>query len=142
MEQKRRIDDALRSHCNFGMSIADNSNPSQSPLRPCKRGLGALLRSLPLKILVRARYVMSSMPLVIPGSSGYKLRSYGIVGSTNGRGVCSSKNMGRLIATFDPRLDLMFAVNVLRKRSHECNVSTAYSPRLRKTCMRIRNFLW
>lgn len=142
MEQKRRIDDALRSHCNFGMSIADNSNPSQSPLRPCKRGLGALLRSLPLKILVRSRNVMNSIPLVVPRSSGYKLRSYGIVGSTNGRGVFSSKNMGRLIATFDPRLDLMFAVNVLRKRSYECNISTAYSPRLRKTCMRIRNFLW
>lgn len=31
----------------------------------------------------------------------------------NGRGVFSSKKMGRLIATFEPRLVLMFAVRVL-----------------------------
>ena len=49
----------------------------------------------------------------IPGSSGYKLRSQGIVGSIKGRGVLSSKKIGRLIATFDPLRRLILAVRVL-----------------------------
>jgi hypothetical protein len=36
-----------------------------------------------------------------------------MVGSTKGRGVQSSMKMGRLMATFDPRRLLMFAVRVL-----------------------------
>ena len=39
--------------------------------------------------------------------------SQGIEGSMNGRGVFSSKKMGRFIATLDPRLLLMLAVRVL-----------------------------
>ena len=50
----------------------------------------------------------------LPGSSGYMFRCHGIVGSTNGLGVCLSMNNGRLMATFDPRLRRMFAVKVLR----------------------------
>jgi hypothetical protein len=38
-----------------------------------------------------------------------------MVGSTNGRGVDLSMYMGRLIATFDPRRLLMFAVKVLER---------------------------
>src|SRR5437588_863545 len=38
-----------------------------------------------------------------------------MVGSTNGRGVDLSTNMGRLMATFDPRRLLMFAVKVLER---------------------------
>lgn len=49
----------------------------------------------------------------LPGSSGYMLRSHGIVGSMKGRGVFSSKKSGRLIATFEPLLLRMFAVSVL-----------------------------
>ena len=39
--------------------------------------------------------------------------SHGIVGSMNGRGVFSSKKMGRFIATLEPRLSLVFAAMVL-----------------------------
>ena len=39
-----------------------------------------------------------------------------MVGSTKGRGVRSSMKMGRLMATFDPRRLLMFAVRVLYPR--------------------------
>ena len=49
----------------------------------------------------------------VPGSSLKTFLSQGIVGSICGRGVFSSKNSGRLIATFEPRRRRIFAVNVL-----------------------------
>jgi hypothetical protein len=53
-----------------------------------------------------------------PGSSGYIERSQGTVGSIKGRGVSESKKRGRLIATLEPLLDLMFAVRVLAGIKH------------------------
>lgn len=60
----------------------------------------------------------------------------------NGRGVLSSKNRGRFIATLEPRLDLIFAVSVLRYgQDISLQLRGAHSKASRKTCMRICNFL-
>ncbi len=52
-------------------------------------------------------------PRCAPASSGNTSRCHGIVGSTKGRGVRLSMYIGRLMATFDPRRLLIFAVRVL-----------------------------
>lgn len=50
-------------------------------------------------------------------SSGHSFLSLGTVGSTNGRGVFSSKKTGILIATLEPRRRRMLAVRVLQFQS-------------------------
>ena len=58
-------------------------------------------------------YVNDKKKNYIPESSGKILRSYGMVGSMNGVGVLVSLNMGKLIATLEPRRRRMLAVSVL-----------------------------
>ena len=45
----------------------------------------------------------------------------------NGRGVFLSTKMGRFIATLEPRLFLMFAVNVLDWDEHQLSISHVMS---------------
>lgn len=58
-------------------------------------------------------YVSDKEKNYVPESSGKISRSYGIVGSMNGVGVSVSLNMGRLMATLEPRRRRMLAVSVL-----------------------------
>jgi hypothetical protein len=67
----------------------------------------------------------------------------------NGRGVFSSKKIGRLIATLDPRLLRMFAVKVLYSKRdlshpsfHVMKIARGLRQRLRETRVRIGNLLW
>lgn len=61
------------------------------------------------------------------------------MGSMNGWGVFSSKNIGRLMATLDPRRVRMFAVSVLYKFVNLYDKKRW--PSIRETCMRIGDLL-
>ena len=65
-----------------------------------------------------------------------------MVGSTNGRGVFSSKKMGRLIATFEPRLVLIFPVRVLVKSNiNTIDPKEEIEYTQRESNMRVRDLL-
>jgi hypothetical protein len=122
-ERKDHTSFLLRLHCRPGMFAANKNNPSQIPWHPCIYDQLVQHRTSPLEVHQKFRALIEKSKHCIPGSSGNMSRSHGMVGSTKGRGVFSSKNNGRLMATFEPRLVLMLAVKVLKSNSARCTMA-------------------